>query len=179
MAPATWLGRVLAMAVDLFAVGCECPPRGAELGESLAGGLAGGLVGDVVVERVAVVGDLECAVLASGGAEQSGVDASPGVRLALGRQWRPEGGARAVAGALVALVLDEVVERQALGVDEDGAERRAADGDRRSGRGRGGDGGGRRMRPRVGRRERGLQDQAGGVLAEGRAARAGEAGGPT
>src|SRR5712691_3818538 len=115
--------------VDLLAGSREDPPRGAELVDTLARRLAGLPVGDEVVERVTVVGDLELAVLPLGGAEQGGAHAVSGDRLPLRDERRPEGGAGAVAGALRALVLDEVVEGDSLAVDQDAAERRLRDHD--------------------------------------------------
>src|SRR5439155_4092890 len=117
--------------VDLLACGREHPPRAAELVEALAGRLTGLAVGHEVVERVTVVGDLELAVLALGRAEQRRAHSGTGNRLALGDERRPERRAGAVADAARALVGREVVQRDALAVDENASERRLADVDGR------------------------------------------------
>src|SRR6185295_9631033 len=109
---AAWL-EALAM-MNLLACRRDDPPRAAELVHALAGGLAGFAVGYEVVERVTAVGDLELAVLALGCAEQRGAHAWSGGGLARGGQWRPQGCTGPVTDARRALVLDEVVERDAL-----------------------------------------------------------------
>src|SRR5690349_3765323 len=113
------------MAVDLPAGGRDDPPRPAELVDALAAGLARLAVGDEVVERVAAVGDLELAVLAPRRPEERDARPAPGDRLPLRGQRRPERRAGAVADAVRAHVRREVVERDALAVDEDPSERRA------------------------------------------------------
>src|SRR5947207_6632943 len=74
----TWLGALAT--VDLLACGREHPPGAAELVDALAGRLTRLAVGHEVVERVAVVGDLEPAVLALGRAEQRRAHARAGDR---------------------------------------------------------------------------------------------------
>src|SRR6185295_13543911 len=119
---ATWLGALAT--VDLLSCGREHPPRSAELVDALTGRLARLPVGDEVVERVTVVGHLELAVLPLGRAEQRGADARTGDGFSLGDERRPESGARPVAGAGRALVLNKVVERDPLAVDEDASQAR-------------------------------------------------------
>src|SRR5438132_6490381 len=113
--------------VDLLACGREHPPRAAELVEALAGRLTGLAVGHEVVERVTSVGDLELAVLALGRAEQGRACAGAGDGLSGREQRRPQRSARAVADARRALVLNEVVEGDALAVDENASETRLRD----------------------------------------------------
>src|SRR6266536_2145688 len=118
--------------MDLLACSREDPPRCAELVDALACRLARLPIGDEVVERVAVVRDLELAVLPLRRAEERRADTVSGYRLPLRRQRRPEGGARAVARTRRAFVLDEVVQRDSLAVDENASERRRGKGDFRS-----------------------------------------------
>src|SRR4051794_33191292 len=108
--------------MDLAAGRRENPPWAAELVDALAGRLPGLMVADPVVERVAVVGDLELPVLALRRAEQGRTHACAGDRLAVCEERRPEGGARPVADTGRAFVGQEVVERDALAVDEDATE---------------------------------------------------------
>src|SRR5713101_199934 len=118
----TWLGA-LAM-VNLLTCSRDDPPRAAELVDALARRLARLPVADEVVERVTAVRDLELAVLALRRTEQRGADTGTGDRLALREERRPERRARAIANARRALVLDEVVERDSLAVDENAPELR-------------------------------------------------------
>src|SRR5436190_21316551 len=117
--------------VDLPAGRRENPPWAAELVEALAGRLAGLVVADPVVERVAVVGDLELSVLALRRAEQGRTHAGAGDRLAVREERRPEGGAGPVADTGRALVGREVVDRDALAVDKDATECGLANGELR------------------------------------------------
>src|SRR3954452_10501156 len=119
---AAWLGALATM--DLLAGRCDDPPWAAELLHALAGRLAGLAVTDEVVERVTVVGDFELAVLALRRAKQRRTHAGSGDRLAFGDQRRSECGARPVPHARRSLVRREVVERDALAVDEDPSQAR-------------------------------------------------------
>src|SRR6266516_7864134 len=83
-----WLGALATM--DLLACSREDPPRCAELVDALACLLARLPVRHEVVERVAVVRDLELAVLPLRRAEQRRADAVSGDRLPLRRQRRPK-----------------------------------------------------------------------------------------
>src|SRR5438445_268469 len=114
-----WLGALAT--VDLLACGREHPPGAAELVQALAGRLTRLAVAHEVVERVAVVGDLELAVLAPGRAEQRSAYTRAGERLAARQKRGPERRAGAVTDTGRALVLDEVVQRDALAVDQDAA----------------------------------------------------------
>ena len=98
---------------DRAAAGVDHVPDAAELGHRLTEHLVGLVLVDVVVERVAVVGDLRLAVAALGSAEQALLDALTGARLALGDQRRPGARAVAVALALLAGLLGEEVQRAA------------------------------------------------------------------
>src|SRR5437867_4026425 len=89
-----WLGALAT--VDLLACGREHPPGAAELVQALAGRLARLAVAHEVVERVAVVGDLELAVLAPGRAEQRSAYTRAGDRLAARQKRGPERRAGAV-----------------------------------------------------------------------------------
>src|SRR5579862_757090 len=149
--------RPLATTVDLLARGREHPPRAAELVHALAGRLTGPAVGDEVVERMPRVRHLELAVLPAGRPEQRRPHTGSRDGLAVGEQRRPERGARAVAGADVALVLDEVVERYPPAVDEDPPERRAREMDLRA-RALGVTGDGERGRERRSERGGGQRD---------------------
>src|SRR5437763_3723730 len=113
--------------MDLLAARREHPPRPAELIDALSGRLAALAVAHEVVERVAVVRDLELPVLAPRRAEQRRPHAGPRTRLALREERWPERGARAVTDAGGALVGREVVQGDALAVDEDPAEPRLHD----------------------------------------------------
>src|SRR3989442_9001961 len=110
--------------VDLLACGREHPPRAAELVDALPGRLPRLPVADEVVERVTVVGDLELPVLPLRRAEQRGAHAVAGMHLPFGDERRPQRSAGAVAAARAALVLDEVVQRDSLAVDQDAAQPR-------------------------------------------------------
>src|SRR5690348_13697494 len=85
--------------VDLAPARREHVPLRAELVQALAGVLPGLGVGRVAVERVAVVGDLECSVAALGGPELGRVHAGAGLGLGRRGVGRPEARAGAVAGA--------------------------------------------------------------------------------
>src|SRR4051812_8130233 len=130
--------RAIALAlVDLAPGGREHVPLGAEVLEALAGGVAGLLVAGVEVERVAVVGHL---AFAAGGGDRGELaperPARGGGRAGGQRRPRAQAGARAVAlGGRVGL---EEVERAAVAVDEDLAQRGVPDGDGRLRGGRGG-----------------------------------------
>src|SRR3954454_2038890 len=89
-------------------------PGSAEPGAALAGGVAGVAVALIAVERVAVVGDLRLAVGPRNRAEQRGLRAAAGRRLAARAQRGPCRGASAGARALRARVLREQVEGAAL-----------------------------------------------------------------
>src|SRR5262245_36658835 len=97
--------------VDLPPGRRQHPPWAAELVHALSGRLSGLAVAHEVVERVAVVGDLELPVLALRRAEERSAHTRAGDRLSLREQRRPERGARAVADAGRALVRREVVQR--------------------------------------------------------------------
>src|SRR6476659_5653262 len=142
---------VLATAVDLRACGRDGPPRSAELVDALPGGLTRLSVSHEVVERVTAVRNLELSVLALRRTEQRSVHAASGDGLAVADQRRPERRAGAVADAGRALVGREVVQRDALAVDEDPAQVRHRDVDARTaGRGAAGE----RDRGRGGENER-------------------------
>src|SRR3954470_23792754 len=89
-------------------------PGSAEPGAALAGGVAGLAVALEAVERVAVVGDLRLSVGARDRAEQRGLRAAAGRRLAACAQRGPCLGASAGARALRARVLRDRVERAGL-----------------------------------------------------------------
>src|SRR5690349_254183 len=91
--------------VDLLSRRRDHPPGSAELVETLPRRLPGLPVGDEVVERVAVVGDLELAVAALGRAEQGGLHTRSGDGFAGGEERRPQRRAGAVATADDPLVL--------------------------------------------------------------------------
>ena len=88
-------------------------------------------VARVVVERVTGVGDLARAVRARGGAQQRRLDLAAGLRHAGRGQRRPGLRARAAARAHRAVVGVPQVERAALGVDEERAQRARLRGDDR------------------------------------------------
>src|SRR5262245_31583615 len=96
-------------------------PQSSELADVLAGDLAGADVADVVVERPAVVGDLNPAVLPLDSSDQLALDALSGLQRPRLEVDRPGGRACPVAGARLApLVSGERVESPALAVEEDG-----------------------------------------------------------
>src|SRR5262249_24495432 len=111
--------RSLVVRADALARGVHRVPARAERAHALAAGVAGLGVARVVVERVAVVGDLRGAVGALGDAEQGLADAADALGIAAREQRRPVVGARARAAALARRVLLEQVQRLALGVDEE------------------------------------------------------------
>src|SRR5205823_7754389 len=115
--------------MDLLACRREHPPGRAELIDALARRLARLPVGYEVIERVTVVRDLELAVRPLCRTEQGSAHAGTGDRFPSRDERRPQSGARVVARAPGAFVLDEVVERYPLAVDEDAAQGRLRNGD--------------------------------------------------
>src|SRR5450755_2509108 len=105
--------------------------------DTLTGGVAWfGVLGEVVQRRGAVL-DHGHTVLARGGAELGLVGATGGRRCAVGEQRRPGYRARVVAGRLPGGVREVHVERHALAIDQERAERAGGRSDRgRTGRGR-------------------------------------------
>src|SRR3954468_10608148 len=95
---------------DLVSGRREHVPRCAESVDGLAVGVAALAVALVAVERVAVVGHLRLAVGPRGRAEQRGLRAAAGRRLAARPQRGPCRGAPAGARALRARVLREQVQ---------------------------------------------------------------------
>src|SRR5664279_5396379 len=105
--------------------------------DALTGGVAWFGVFGEVVQRLGAVLDHGCSVLARGGAELGFGGATGGRRCAVGEQWRPGYGARVVAGGLPGGVREVHVERHALAIDQECAERAGGRSDRgRTGRGR-------------------------------------------
>src|SRR5215211_6332320 len=102
-------------------------PRPAVLDHVLACDLAGLRVVDVVVERPAVVRDLQAAVLAANRPEQRALDAGACRQRSPLVVDRPSTRAVAVAAALpAAMVACECIQRAALAVEEDAAVARLA-----------------------------------------------------
>src|SRR3954447_26918530 len=105
-------------------------PDAAGVDDLLALRLALG-IGGVVVEGVASVGHLQPAVLAPGRADQPAPDAAASARLGLHDVGRPGLGAAAVAAALAALVATEQVQRAVAAIEDDLAEWRLVQRERR------------------------------------------------
>src|SRR6185436_17461971 len=111
--------------LDLLARRRYHVPLRSEIVGALARRLTGGRVSGISIKRMVRIGDLHRAVRASGRAEKRRLDTCGRGRLPGRQKRRPVLGALPVARALPALVLLEQVERSALRVDQDLAERRA------------------------------------------------------
>src|SRR5205085_11325853 len=122
--------RIRLAPVDLAPGGRQHVPLGPEVLEALPRGVAGLLVAGVEVERVAVVGHLALAARGGDRGELASERRARGGGRA-GGQRRPRAQAGAGAVALGRRVGLEEVERASVAVNEDLAERRVADGDRR------------------------------------------------
>jgi len=94
-------------------------PSAAESGQALAGGPARPLVAGAVVERVAVVGELNPAVPATGRAQERTPGTGDRPWLAVRGERRPGARALAIARARALLVVRPQVERPAVRVDDD------------------------------------------------------------
>src|SRR6266540_1820833 len=121
-AAAVSAGWLRALLLHLVAGRRQHVPLGTERLHALAVGVASLAVGRVVVQRVAVVGDLGRAAGPGRGPEQGGGRATAGLRRPGRGVRRPGAGAGAVARGRRALVLLEQVQRAAAAIDEDLAE---------------------------------------------------------
>src|ERR1700742_4801763 len=101
-----------------FAAALQRRPFAAEGFDAVAVRFTRSFVADEAVERVTGVGHLHRSVFAFGGPELGGRGAVARLRFAFGDQRRPAFFAFAVASGFGAVVFGELVEGQALGVDE-------------------------------------------------------------
>src|SRR5262249_27794119 len=108
------------------------PPPGAEEQAAFAVRLTGTVVADVRIERVPVIGQLQCSVAASRHPEQRLPDTGARRRRSSAQQRRPEPRAAPIAGALPPTVLGEQVEGAASRVHQDGTELRPMERDSRA-----------------------------------------------
>src|SRR3954470_17112845 len=110
------------IAIDLLARWPDHVPLRAELLDALALGLSGLVIVVVVVQRVTAVRHLLGPAGACRRRQQRALEAWAGGWRALDGQRLPDLRARSVARALLALVLLEQVQREALAVDDIGPE---------------------------------------------------------